>query len=82
VGEHDLRPFFDTDDYDKIDISDALPNPQLLPSLLPKSGGSTTTARKPRRREKRLGSKNEKKPTKPSFRVKHFEKLFMQTDSG
>jgi hypothetical protein len=32
---NDIRPFLDTDDSDKIDTSDALPFPQLLPSLIP-----------------------------------------------
>jgi hypothetical protein len=54
----DLRPFLDTDDFDKIDISDALPFPQLLPSLIPTSGGDTTTTRKTRGRGRPLGSKN------------------------
>jgi hypothetical protein len=60
---NDLRPFLDTDDSDKIDTSDDLPFPQLLPSLIPTSGGDTTTARKPRGRGRPLGSKNKKKTT-------------------
>jgi Integrase core domain len=55
---NDLRPFLDTDDSDKVDTSDVLPFPQLLPSLIPTSGGDTTTARKPRGRGRPLGSKN------------------------
>jgi hypothetical protein len=58
---NDLRPFLDTDDSDKIDTSDALPFPQLLPSLIPTSGGDTTTARKPRGRGRPLGSKNKRR---------------------
>jgi hypothetical protein len=53
---NDLRPFLDTDDSGKIDASDALPFPQLLPSLIPTSGGETTAARKPRGRGRPLGS--------------------------
>jgi hypothetical protein len=60
---NDLRPFLDTDDSDKIDTSDDLPFPQLLPSLIPTPGGDTTTARKPRGRGRPLGSKNKKKTT-------------------
>jgi hypothetical protein len=56
----DLRPFLDTDDSDKIDTSDAFRFPQLLPSLIPTSGGDTTTARG---RGRPLGSQNEKKTT-------------------
>jgi hypothetical protein len=59
----DLRPFFDTDNSDKIDTSDALPFPQLLPYLIPTSGGDTTTARKPRGCGRPLGAKNKKKTT-------------------
>jgi hypothetical protein len=58
-----LRPFLDTDDSDKIDTSDDLPFPQLLPSLILASGSDTTTARKPRRRGRPLGSKNKQKTT-------------------
>jgi hypothetical protein len=60
---NDLRPFLDTDDSDKIDTSNVLPFPQLLPSLIPTSGGDTTTALKPRGRGGPLGSKNKKKTT-------------------
>jgi hypothetical protein len=60
---NDLRPFLDTDDSDKVDTSDVLPFPQLLPSLIPTSGGDTTTARKPRGRGRPLGSKNRTKTT-------------------
>jgi hypothetical protein len=60
---NDLRPLLDTDDSDKVDTSDALTFPQLLPSLIPTSGGDTTTARKPRGRGRPLGSKNKKKTT-------------------
>jgi hypothetical protein len=59
----DLRPFLDTDDSDKVDTSDALPFPQLLPSLIPMSGGDTTIARKPHGRGRPLGSKNKTKTT-------------------
>jgi hypothetical protein len=59
----DLCPFLDTDDSDKVDTSDALPLAQLLPSLIPTSGGDTTTARKPRGRGRPLASKNKKKTT-------------------
>jgi hypothetical protein len=81
-NNNDLRPFLDTDDSDKIDTSDALPFPQLLPSLVPTSGGVTTTARKPRGRGRPLGLEEHKEDDNTSYRVKHFEKLLMQTDSG
>jgi hypothetical protein len=60
---NDLRPFLDTDDSDKIDTSDVLPFPQLLPSLIPTSGDDTTTARKPRGRGRPLASKISKETT-------------------
>jgi hypothetical protein len=60
---NDLRPFLDIGDSDKVDTSDALPFLQLLPPLIPTSGGDTTTARKPRGRRRPLGSKNKKKTT-------------------
>jgi hypothetical protein len=62
-NSNDLRPFLDTDDYYKIDTSDALPFPQFLPSVIPTSGGDTTTARRPRGRGRPLGSNNKKKTT-------------------
>jgi hypothetical protein len=60
---NDLRPFLDTDDSDKVDTSDVLPFPQLLPSLIPTSGGETTTDRKPSGRGRPLGLKNKRKTT-------------------
>jgi hypothetical protein len=60
---NDVCPFLDTDDSDKVDTSDALPFQQLLPSLIPTSGGDTTTARKPRGHGRPLCSKNKKKTT-------------------
>jgi hypothetical protein len=78
---NDARPFLDTDDSDKVDTSDALPFSQLLPSLIPTSGSDTTRARKPRgRRTARL--EEQKEDDNMSYRVKHFEKFFMQTYSG
>jgi hypothetical protein len=78
---NDLRPFLDTDDSDKIDTSDVLPFPQLLPYLILTSGGDTTTARKPAAVEDR-SARRTKEDENTSYRVKHFEKLLMQTDSG
>jgi hypothetical protein len=58
-----LRPLLDTDDSDKIDTSDVLPFPQLLLSLIPTSGGDTTTAHKTRGRGRPLSSRNKKMTT-------------------
>jgi hypothetical protein len=78
---NDLRPFLDADDYDNINTSDDLPFPQLLPSRIPTSGGDTTTASNRADVEDRSAGRT-KEDDNTSYRVKHFEKLLMQTDSG